>query len=149
MASVQSPVGARGLMQLMPATAEKLAKSLKVKFNPSKLDDPDFNVRLGRAYLTDLLSDFDGSYILTLVGYNAGPARARRWIKEYGDPREANVDVIDWIEMIPFTETRNYVQRVMESVSIYRRKLGKVTGVSFEQELKRAARRQPVEAVTQ
>lgn len=149
MASVQSPVGARGLMQLMPATAEKLAKSLKVKFNPSKLDDPDFNVRLGRAYLTDLLSDFDGSYILTLVGYNAGPARARRWIKEYGDPREANVDVIDWIEMIPFTETRNYVQRVMESVSIYRRKLGKVTGVSFEQELKRAARRQPVEAVAQ
>lgn len=146
MASVQSPVGARGLMQLMPATAEKLAKSLKVKFNPSKLDDPDFNVRLGRAYLTDLLSDFDGSYILTLVGYNAGPSRARRWIKEYGDPREANVDVIDWIEMIPFTETRNYVQRVMESVSIYRRKLGKVTGVSFEQELKRAARRQPVEA---
>jgi len=149
MASVQSPVGARGLMQLMPATAEKLAKSLKVKFNPSKLDDPDFNVRLGRAYLTDLLSDFDGSYILTLVGYNAGPARARRWIKEYGDPREANVDVIDWIEMIPFTETRNYVQRVMESVSIYRRKLGKVTGVSFEQELKRAARRQPVEPVMQ
>ncbi len=145
----QSPVGARGLMQLMPATAEKLAKSLKVKFNAAKLDDPDFNVRLGRAYLSDLLSDFDGSYILTLVGYNAGPSRARRWIKEYGDPRDPNVDVIDWIEMIPFTETRNYVQRVMESVSIYRRKLDKVSGVSFEQELKRAARRQPVEAVAQ
>ncbi|HTH17267.1 MAG TPA: lytic transglycosylase domain-containing protein [Magnetospirillum sp.] len=147
-ADVQSPVGARGLMQLMPATAEKLAKALKVKFNPRKLDDPDFNVRLGRAYLTDLLSDFEGSYILTLVGYNAGPARARRWIKDYGDPRDPSVDVIDWIEMIPFTETRNYVQRVMESVSIYRRKLGKVTGTSFEQDLKRWARR-PVETVVQ
>ena len=137
----QSPVGARGLMQLMPATAEQIAKSLKVRFNPGKLDDPDFNVRLGRAYLGDLLEDFEGSYILTLAGYNAGPSRARRWIKEYGDPRDPNVDVIDWIEMIPFTETRNYVQRVMESVSIYRRKLGKVTGASFEQDLKRWAKR--------
>jgi soluble lytic murein transglycosylase len=148
-ADVQSPVGARGLMQLMPATAEKLAKALKVKFNASKLDDPDFNVRLGSAYLSDLLGDFEGSYILTLVGYNAGPARARRWIKEYGDPRDPNVDVIDWIEMIPFTETRNYVQRVMESVSIYRRKLGKVTGTSFEQDLKRWARRPAPETVSQ
>jgi soluble lytic murein transglycosylase len=149
MADVQSPVGARGLMQLMPATAEKVAKGLKVKFSPSKLDDPDFNVRLGRAYLGDLLDDFEGSYILSLVGYNAGPARARRWIKEYGDPRDPSVDVIDWIEMIPFTETRNYVQRVMESVSIYRRKLGKVTGTSFEQDLKRWARRAPAETVAQ
>lgn len=148
-ADVQSPVGARGLMQLMPATAEKVAKSLKVKFNPGKLDDPDFNVRLGRAYLGDLLNDFEGSYILSLVGYNAGPARARRWIKEYGDPRDPNVDVVDWIEMIPFTETRGYVQRVMESVSIYRRKLGKVTGTSFEQDLKRWAKRAPAETVAQ
>lgn len=149
MADVHSPVGARGLMQLMPATAERVAKALKVKFNAGKLDDPDFNVRLGRAYLADLLDDFEGSYILSLVGYNAGPSRARRWIKEYGDPREANVDVIDWIEMIPFTETRNYVQRVMESVSIYRRKLGKVSGVSFEQDLKRAARRPQPEMLAQ
>lgn len=149
MADVQSPVGARGLMQLMPATAEKLARALKVKFNPGKLDDPDFNVRLGRAYLSDLLDDFEGSYILTLVGYNAGPARARKWIREYGDPRDPSVDVIDWIEMIPFTETRNYVQRVMESVSIYRRKLGKVTGTSFEQDLKRWARRPAVETSVQ
>jgi Soluble lytic murein transglycosylase and related regulatory proteins (some contain LysM/invasin domains) len=146
--NAQSPVGARGLMQLMPSTAESLAKNLKVKFNATKLDDPDFNVRLGTTYLGDLLSDFEGSYILSLVGYNAGPSRARRWIREYGDPRDANVDVIDWIEMIPFTETRNYVQRVMESVSIYRRKLGKVTGASFEQDLKRWARR-PQETVVQ
>lgn len=141
MADAQSPVGARGLMQLMPATAEKLAQSLKVKFNARKLDDPDFNVRLGSAYLGDLIDDFEGSYILSLVAYNAGPTRARRWIKEYGDPRDPNVDVIDWIEMIPYTETRNYVQRVMESVSIYRRKLDRVTDASFEQDLKRWARR--------
>lgn len=137
----QSPVGARGLMQLMPSTAEKLAKSLKVKFNPGRLDDPDFNVRLGSAYLSDLLRDFEGSYILALASYNAGPSRSRRWIRDYGDPRDPTVDVIDWIEMIPFTETRNYVQRVMESVSIYRRKLDGVTGTSFEQDLKRWARR--------
>lgn len=147
--NAQSPVGARGLMQLMPSTAEQLAKALKVKFNPGKLDDPDFNVRLGSAYLGDLLSDFEGSYILSLVGYNAGPARARRWIKEYGDPRDPSVDVVDWIEMIPFTETRNYVQRVMESVSIYRRKLDKVSGTSFEQDLKRWARRPAAETVSQ
>ena len=145
----KSPVGARGLMQLMPATAEQLAKALKVKFNQHKLDDPDFNVRLGSQYVADLLDSFEGSYILTLVGYNAGPARARRWIKEYGDPRDPSVDVIDWIEMIPFTETRNYVQRVMESVSIYRRKLGKETTTSFEQDLKRWARRAPAETVAQ
>ena len=137
----QSPVGARGLMQLMPSTAAKVAKDLKVKFNKNKLDDPDYNVRLGRAYLADMVDDFGGSYILALAAYNAGPSRARRWIKEYGDPREPGVDVVDWIEMIPFTETRNYVQRVMESVSIYRRKLGSQVGNSFEQDLKRWARK--------
>ena len=83
---------------------------MKVKFNPSKLDDPDFNVRLGRAYLTDLLSDFDGSYILTLVGYNAGPSRVNRWLDDYGDPRSPRIDPIDWIESIPYGETRSYQQ---------------------------------------
>ncbi|WP_245644331.1 lytic transglycosylase domain-containing protein [Magnetospirillum moscoviense] len=137
----QSPVGARGLMQLMPATAKKVAQSIKMAFHPGRLDDPDYNVRLGRAYLSDMISDFGGSYVLALTAYNAGPSRARRWIRDYGDPREANVDVVDWIEMIPFTETRGYVQRVMESVSIYRRKLGRNDGISFEDDLKRWARR--------
>ncbi|MGE5545348.1 MAG: lytic transglycosylase domain-containing protein [Solirubrobacterales bacterium] len=141
MPEVVSPVGARGLMQLMPSTAEKVAKALKVKFSPKKLDDPNFNVRLGSAYLSDLLSDFEGSYILALASYNAGPSRARRWIKEYGDPRDPSVDVIDWIEMIPFTETRNYVQRVMESVNIYRRRLGHQSTPPLESDLKRWARR--------
>ncbi|WP_254434828.1 lytic transglycosylase domain-containing protein [Magnetospirillum sp. UT-4] len=141
MTDVQSPVGARGLMQLMPATAKNVAKSIKVAFSPKKLDEPDYNVRLGSAYLADMISDFEGSYVLALAAYNAGPSRARRWVKEYGDPRDGAVDVIDWIEMIPFTETRNYVQRVMESVSIYRRKLGRNDGISFENDLKRWARR--------
>lgn len=141
MTDVQSPVGARGLMQLMPATAKQVAKSIKVKYSPGKLDDPDYNVRLGSAYLTDLIDSFEGSYILALAGYNAGPSRARRWIKDHGDPRDPQVDVVDWIEMIPFTETRNYVQRVMESVAIYRRRLGKDAGPTLEADLKRWARR--------
>jgi soluble lytic murein transglycosylase len=141
MHDVVSQAGARGLMQLLPSTAAKVAKAIKVAFTEKKLDDPNFNVRVGSAYLNDLLSDFEGSYILALAAYNAGPSRAKRWIKEYGDPREAQVDVIDWIEMIPFTETRNYVQRVMESVAIYRRRLGKPGGQSLEADLKRWARR--------
>jgi soluble lytic murein transglycosylase len=141
MQDVVSSAGARGLMQLLPSTAEKVAKAIKVAFHPRKLDDPNFNVRIGSAYLGDLISDFEGSYILALAAYNAGPARARRWIKEYGDPRDPQVDVIDWIEMIPFTETRNYVQRVMESVAVYRRRLGKSGGPSLEADLKRWARR--------
>jgi soluble lytic murein transglycosylase len=141
MEAVQSPVGARGLMQLMPATAKQVAREIKVAFNPSKLDDPDYNVRLGSAYLGDMIDNFEGSYVMALAAYNAGPSRVRRWVKEYGDPRDPIVDVIDWIEMIPFTETRGYVQRVMESLSIYRRKLGQVDGTSFESDLKRWARR--------
>ncbi|MBR9970456.1 lytic transglycosylase domain-containing protein [Magnetospirillum sp. J10] len=143
MTAVQSPVGARGLMQLMPATAKQVAKAINVAFKPAKLDDPDYNVRLGSTYLGDMIDNFEGSYVMALAAYNAGPARVRRWVKEYGDPRDPTVDAIDWIEMIPFTETRSYVQRVMESLSIYRRKLGDDHGVSFEADLKRWSRRQP------
>ena len=141
MKDVVSTAGARGLMQLMPATAQKVAQSIKVAFSPGKLDDPNYNIKLGSAYLGDLVNDFEGSYILALASYNAGPSRAKRWIREYGDPRDPAVDVIDWIEMIPFTETRNYVQRVMESVAIYRRRLGKGADQSLEADLKRWARR--------
>ena len=138
---VESPAGARGLMQLLPSTAAKVAKAINLKFHPDKLDNPEFNVRVGSAYLGNLLSSFDGSYILSLAAYNAGPSRARRWIKDYGDPRDPSVDVVDWIEMIPFTETRNYVQRVMESVAVYRRRLGLSAGPMLEADLKRRARR--------
>ena len=86
------------------------------------------------------MSDFQGSYILTLAAYNAGPARARRWVKELGDPRDRNTDVVDWIENIPYAETRNYVQRVMESVEIYRRRLGMSPGGGLEADLRRWAK---------
>lgn len=117
----RSPVGALGLMQLMPATARHTARGLGLPFNRDRLtDDPDYNVRLGQAYLKELIDRFDGSYILALAAYNAGPARADRWIKEYGDPRDPDVDPIFWIERIPFSETRNYVQRILESLTVYR-----------------------------
>ncbi|MBI3446558.1 MAG: lytic transglycosylase domain-containing protein [Magnetospirillum sp.] len=140
-ADIESPAGARGLMQLLPSTASKIARAIKLKFHADKLDDPNFNVRVGSAYLNDLVGEFQGSYILALASYNAGPGRARRWMREYGDPRDPSVDVVDWIEMIPFSETRNYVQRVMESVAVYRHRLGKSGGPNLETDLKRWARR--------
>jgi soluble lytic murein transglycosylase len=112
-----------------------------MKLHKGALSDPRVNVRLGSAYLRSLIDDFEGSYILALASYNAGPGRARRWMREYGDPRDANVDVVDWVEMIPFSETRNYVQRVMESVAVYRRRLGLSAGPTLEADLKRWARR--------
>jgi soluble lytic murein transglycosylase len=88
------------------------------------LNDPQYNIHLGRTYLERLVSEFDGSYVLALAAYNAGPGRVRQWLREQGDPRHANVDVIDWIEQIPFEETRNYIQRVLENLQVYRHLLG-------------------------
>lgn len=123
--SAISPAGARGLMQLMPRTAKDVARKLKVRYSLRRLtDSPSYNIRLGRAYLARLLSRFDGSYVLAIAAYNAGPGAAKRWVRENGDPREADVDVIDWIESIPYRETRNYVQRVMENIQVYRIRLG-------------------------
>jgi len=119
--------GARGLMQIMPATARHVARRIKVSYSRDKLlDDPKYNLLLGRSYLSGLLDRYDGSYVLALAGYNAGPARADRWIEDFGDPRDPNVDTIDWIESIAFDETRNYVQRILESLIAYRQLLGTV-----------------------
>lgn len=116
-----SPAGARGLMQLMPATAKGVAKELKLGFDQGQLtQNAGYNVQLGSHYLKGLLRNWDNNFVLALAGYNAGEARVRRWIQDWGDPRQPNVDVIDWIELIPFSETRNYVQRVLESVQVYR-----------------------------
>jgi soluble lytic murein transglycosylase len=116
-----SPAGARGLMQLMPATAKGVAKDLKIGFDQGQLtQNASYNVRLGSYYLKGLLQNWDNNYVLALAGYNAGEARVRRWIQDWGDPRQPNVDVVDWIELIPFSETRNYVQRVLEGVQVYR-----------------------------
>jgi soluble lytic murein transglycosylase len=135
-----STAGARGLMQLLPATAKGVAKALGIKISkPQQLtSNPELNTQLGTAYLKHLLDNFGGSYIMALAGYNAGPGRVFKWIREYGDPREADVDAIDWIEMIPFTETRTYVQRVMESTQVYRRRLGTTdAALSLPRDLKR------------
>jgi len=133
-----SAVGARGLMQLMPATARSMARLMKVGYAPQRLHEPEYNVRLGTRYLGDLIEGFNGSYILSLAAYNAGPGRVRSWIREYGDPRNPEVDPIDWIENIPFSETRNYVQRVLESLQVYRRRLG---ATDFQRSLERDLRR--------
>lgn len=120
-----SPAGARGRIQLMPRTAKKVARKLRVRYSRQRLtSSPQYNIRLGRAYLSGLLSRFKGSYVLAIAAYNAGPGAAKRWIRQNGDPREADVDVIDWTESIPYRETRNYVQRVMENIQVYRVRLG-------------------------
>ncbi len=122
-----SRAGARGLMQVMPATAKQVARLIDLRYSPHRLTDPVYNLTLGSAYLARLLERFDGSYVLALAAYNAGPARAERWIRAYGDPRQPSVDAIDWIESLPFSETRNYIQRVLENVHVYRRRLDTVT----------------------
>ena len=120
----QSSAGALGYMQLLPSTAKGVAKKLKVGFAPDQLTrDGQFNIRLGQDYLGSLIDGFDGSYVLAIAAYNAGPGRVRQWIQKYGDPHRNGTDVVDWIEMIPFAETRNYVQRVLENTQIYRARL--------------------------
>ena len=107
--------GARGLMQVMPATARKVARSLGMSFSREKLlNDRNYNLTIGAAYFSQVLKDFDGSYVLALAAYNAGPARVRRWLKRNGDFRNGDIDVVDWIELIPFEQTRDYVERVIE-----------------------------------
>jgi soluble lytic murein transglycosylase len=119
-----SSAGARGLMQLLPGTAKGVAKQAGVKFAQTRLTtDSHYNITLGRAYLDDLLSRFGGSYELTAAAYNAGPRRVRDWITTYGDPRNRSTDVVDWIESIPFDETRNYVMRILENTQVYRARL--------------------------
>lgn len=119
----RSPVGALGLMQLMPATAKQVSGQAGLRYSEVKLtQDPNFNVTLGSRYLADMIDNYNGSYILAIAAYNAGPGNVNKWIRDIGDPRLMDdVDmIIDWIEMIPFKETRNYVHRVLEAVQIYR-----------------------------
>jgi soluble lytic murein transglycosylase len=120
----KSHANARGLMQIIPPTARTVSKGLKMRFSRVKLmTDPKYNMTLGQSYLGGLMQDYKGSAVLALSAYNAGPHRVKRWIKAHGDPRDADVDAIDWVEMIPFTETRNYVQRVLENLQVYRVRL--------------------------
>ncbi len=135
---VVSHAGARGLMQLMPGTAEKVSRDTgEVYSNAWLTSKPEYNARLGSAYLAELAGQFDGNIVMVSAGYNAGPGRPRRWMETYGDPRGGSVEaMVDWIEMIPFNETRNYVMRVSESLPVYRARLGKEPHpVPFGQEL--------------
>ena len=134
-----SKAGARGLMQLMPGTAKKVAGWIGEEYSRNRLiDDWRYNVRLGETYLARRVSDFGGSYFMAAAAYNAGASRVDRWIGEYGDPRRGQIDIVDWIEQIPFNETRNYVQRVMEGLHVYRARLkGSVGAVTLEQDLRR------------
>ncbi len=120
-----SSAGARGLLQLMPGTARQLAKKAGLTFSQTRLtSDAGYNATLGAAFLGEQLDRFDGSYVLTFAGYNAGPNRAAQWVAKYGDPRGKDVDaVVDWIERIPYTETRSYVQRVMENYEVYKMRI--------------------------
>jgi len=120
-----SSAGARGLMQLMPGTARDMARKTGEGYSVEKLTrDARFNLLLGSTYLQELVRRYDGFYPMAIAAYNAGPARVSSWIEAFGDPRSGKVDLIDWIEQIPIYETRNYVQRVMESYYMYRLRFG-------------------------
>ena len=123
--SAVSPAGAQGLMQLMPGTARGIAGTLGLPYSPSDLTgSPQYNLSLGSAYIANLLDRFAGSYILALAAYNAGPNRVNQWLSTNGDPRVGTEAAIDWIELIPFSETRNYVQRCLENLQVYRARIG-------------------------
>ena len=116
-----SSSGARGLMQLMPPTATAVAKQLGIPASvPALTSDASHNIRLGTAYLQEVLTRFDNCLPLAAAAYNAGPNRVAQWLNENGDPRTGPIDMVDWIELIPVGETRNYVQRVSENAVIYR-----------------------------
>lgn len=124
-AAVVSPADARGLMQVLPGTGQMMARRLGVtNFDAAQLTaNPSLNARLGAAYLTELTEEFGASLALVAAGYNAGPGRPRQWIESLGDPRSPQVDIIDWVESVPFAETRNYIMRVAESLIVYRTRL--------------------------
>ena len=136
--NARSFAGARGMMQLLPSTAASVARRQGMEYSASRLDDPDYNMKLGASFLGQLTSDFDGSYVLATAAYNAGPGRPPQWIATCGDPRGGASDPADFIECIPFSETRDYVMRVMENVQIYRARLaGGTAPLTIAADLKR------------
>lgn len=136
--SASSHANAHGLMQLIPSTARLQAAREGMTYQRALLTDPQYNMTLGASHLADLIDDFGGSYVLAIAAYNAGPGNVREWIQDWGDPRSRSVDVIDWIELIPFSETRNYVQRVTENLQVYRHRLaGAPTPIELERDLQR------------
>ncbi len=135
-----SGAGARGVLQVMPITAKHVCRDYKIKCDiPRLLTDASYNAMIASAYIADRMGEFRGSYVLGTAGYNAGPGRARQWMREFGDPRDPNVDVIDWIYRIPFEETREYVQKVLANTQVYRARLGQAqTALRINDDLARA-----------
>jgi len=133
-----SSANALGLMQVTPATGKDIAKRSGIAFDAKRLlNDPVYNVQMGAAELGDVIDTYRGSYILSFVAYNAGRRRVREWIERYGDPRDPKVDPVDWVELIPFSETRNYVQRVLENMQVYRVRFGGAPKLLIEADLRR------------
>jgi peptidoglycan lytic transglycosylase len=137
-----SSAGARGILQVMPITARHVCRDYKLKCNIKRLlTDESYNTMISSAYIADRMAEFRGSYVLGLAGYNAGPGRARQWIGQFGDPRDGRIDVVDWIERIPFRETRKYVAKVLSNIQMYRARLGEGKPLRLEQDMQRAKSR--------
>jgi len=138
--AVVSPAQAYGLMQVTPDAGRYVCKKYGANFDLGRMkSDPVYNAALGAAELGGLLEDYRGSYIMTFAAYNAGRGSVKKWIDRYGDPRDPKVDAVDWVEQIPFSETRNYVQRIMENLQVYRARFGGGTRLQIEADLHRGA----------
>jgi soluble lytic murein transglycosylase len=138
--AVVSPAQAYGLMQVTPDAGRYVCKRAGVGFDLARMKtDPVYNAALGAAELGGLLEDYRGSYIMTFAAYNAGRGSVKKWVDRYGDPRDPKVDAVDWVEQIPFSETRNYVQRIMENLQVYRARFGGGTRLQIEADLRRGA----------
>jgi len=136
--AVRSGADARGMMQLLPSTASIVARRMGVGYSASMLYEADYNMRLGSSFLGQLVNQFSGSYVMAAAGYNAGPGRPAAWVSMCGDPRAGSTDPLDFIECIPFSETRNYVMRVLENMTVYRAKAnGGTAPITLSQDLKR------------
>jgi soluble lytic murein transglycosylase len=134
--SIVSWAGARGLMQVMPVTARHVCQQHKVKCDlPRLMTDHAYNARIASAYIADRMAELGGWYAVSLAAYNAGPGRARQWIRQNGDPRTADIDTIDWIERIPIEETRGYVEKVLSNIQVYRARLGEPMALRLVEDL--------------
>jgi soluble lytic murein transglycosylase len=135
----KSPANAVGLMQVTPEAGRDTAKRFGVTYDWKRLvSDPVYNMQMGAAEISALFKEYTGSYIMTFAGYNAGRGRVQQWVAQHGDPRNPKIDAVDWVERIPLAETRNYVQRVMENLQVYRARFGNSIATA-EPNLHRAA----------
>ena len=138
--AVVSPAQAYGLMQVTPDAGRYVCKRAGVGFDMARMKtDPVYNAALGAAELGGLIEDYRGSYIMTFAAYNAGRGSVKKWVERYGDPRDPKIDAVDWVELIPFSETRNYVQRVMENLQVYRTRFGGGSRLQIEADLRRGS----------